>query len=612
MSEIRSCPRCGAGISAEEAVQGLCAGCLLVAGLGEPAEPVEPQRPPPPSIEELAPHFPDLELQALIGLGGWGAVYRVRQKRLERPAALKILGLDAVASPSFGERFEREARTLASLAHENIVAIYDSGRAGPHYFLLMEHVEGVSLRQMIRAREVDARTALGIVGQVCDALQAAHDRGVVHRDVKPENILVDRRGRVRILDFGLAKLLGQEPRTGCLTETGQIVGTPRYMAPEQWERPLSVDHRADIYAVGVVFYELLTGELPIGAFQLPSKFGPLDARVDPVVMKTLAKEPERRYQHASEVRTDVQRIASTPAPAVRSSGRGWKIALGVLGGLGCLGVLGALSLFLFLGARLDGAHEARRMAEQTANLEAVRAKEAASSLRAEGRAVRARDVEQAGPAPRIDRARAQRLGWQEHQMDLGDALLDLGWHMNLARATPKLLDLDSEGRTLRFRIEVDERVLGLQQRLLATLATADGAGLLYQGTGAQRVLSGYSFSGPGYSVVADDTGVLTWSIRADELPELPAASAAPQAGHGPHEVAPEFLVKLSDFGSRPVFGAQPWTVTLERGPQPSCTILRGNVRIELGPEALRGEQRYLMQLAALIAPPQPPRSIGPR
>ena len=315
----KSCPRCGAGLSAQEAVQGLCAGCLLVAGLDSRAEGASAPRQPAPSIEALAPHFPDLELVELVGQGGMGAVYRVKQKKLARFAALKILALDGEATPAFAERFEREARTLASLGHENIVAIYDQGRAGPHWYLLMEYVDGVSLRQMIRAREVDPRTALGLVAQICDALQCAHDRGVVHRDVKPENVLVDRRGRVKILDFGLAKLLGQEPRTGTLTETGQVMGTPRYMAPEQWERPLTVDHRADIYAVGVVFYELLTGELPIGAFQLPSHFAQVDARVDPVVMKTLAKEPERRYQHASEVSTDVQRIATEPTPDSRST-----------------------------------------------------------------------------------------------------------------------------------------------------------------------------------------------------------------------------------------------------------------------------------------------------
>jgi tRNA A-37 threonylcarbamoyl transferase component Bud32 len=365
VNEAQSCPRCGAGLSAQEAVQGLCAGCLLVAALDSRAEGESAPRKPSPSIESLAPQFPDLELLELVGQGGMGAVYRVRQKKLARFAALKILALDGDATPAFAERFEREARTLASLGHENIVAIYDQGRAGPHWYLLMEYVEGVSLRQMIRAREVDPRTALGLVAQICDALQCAHDRGVVHRDVKPENVLVDRRGRVKILDFGLAKLLGQEPRTGTLTETGQIMGTPRYMAPEQWERPLSVDHRADIYAVGVVFYELLTGELPIGAFQLPSHFasslGAIDARVDPVVMKTLAKEPERRYQHASEVSTDVQRIASgpaAPAPSVAKTTSAGMPAWFAIPAIGCLVVLVVVFVFtLFFGTRLRDASE---------------------------------------------------------------------------------------------------------------------------------------------------------------------------------------------------------------------------------------------------------------
>jgi tRNA A-37 threonylcarbamoyl transferase component Bud32 len=374
MTASRACPRCGAGLGAEEALGGLCAGCLLVAGLERVTEdaPAAPKRPAPP-IAELAPHFPDLELVELVGQGGMGAVYRVRQKKLGREAALKILQLDADASPAFGERFEREARALAALSHDNIVAVYDCGRAGPHWYFLMEFVDGVSLRQMIRAREVDPRTALGIVAQICDALQAAHDRGIVHRDVKPENVLVDRRGRVKILDFGLAKLLNKEPRTGTLTETGQVMGTPRYMAPEQWERPLSVDHRADIYSVGVVFYELLTGELPMGAFALPSQKGGGDARIDPVVMKTLAKEPERRYQHASEVRTDVQKIQSTPPPPIvvggEPDGRKKRVWLWVaLPPLGCLALLAIpAALFLFWGvARPRQAAEHERAAQEHA------------------------------------------------------------------------------------------------------------------------------------------------------------------------------------------------------------------------------------------------------
>ncbi|NUP97018.1 MAG: protein kinase [Planctomycetaceae bacterium] len=316
MPTPKACERCGATFESSPGLDGLCGACLFKASL-EPEVSVNrgAERRPVPEVPALAPHFPDLEILELIGQGGMGAVYRVRQKSLGREAALKVLALDGGSDPAFGERFEREARLLASLAHPNIVSVYGAGRAGPHWYLLMELVEGASLRQMIAAHELDPRSALAIVGQVCDALQAAHDRGVVHRDIKPENVIVTRKGTAKILDFGLAKLVGQGPRTAnTLTETGQVMGTVRYMAPEQWDRPLAVDHRADIYSLGVVMYELLTGELPMGRFPLPSSRTAVGANVDRIVLKTLEKEPAQRYQHASEVRIDVDRAAKAPQP----------------------------------------------------------------------------------------------------------------------------------------------------------------------------------------------------------------------------------------------------------------------------------------------------------
>lgn len=147
----------------------------------------------------------------------------------------------------------------------------------------------------------------------------------MHRDIKPENVLLDSRGRVKIADFGLAKLLGLSPIEITLTATHQVMGTFHYMAPEQLERPLEVDHRADIYSLGVVFYELLTGELPLGRFKLPSERRPVDARLDQIVLKSLEREPKQRYQHASEVKTDVDAISSSemdarePQSVVRST-----------------------------------------------------------------------------------------------------------------------------------------------------------------------------------------------------------------------------------------------------------------------------------------------------
>ena len=266
------CATCGKPLEAS-APQGLCPACLMQGAFptGTDTTTAAP-RFRPPTIEELAPKFPQLDLLGFIGQGGMGAVYRARQKELDRIVALKILPPDIGKDAAFTERFMREARALAKLNHPGIVTIYDFGRADGLYFFLMEFVDGVSLRQLLANSRVSTREALAIVPQICDALQFAHDQGIVHRDIKPENILLDRRGRVKVADFGLAKIIvgGGEPAhgqgglsgTSSLTEAGKVVGTPQYMSPEQTENPSEVDHRADIYALGVVLYQMLTGELP--------------------------------------------------------------------------------------------------------------------------------------------------------------------------------------------------------------------------------------------------------------------------------------------------------------------------------------------------------------
>ena len=176
----------------------------------------------------------------------------------------------------------------------------------------MEYVDGPNLRQLERAGKLTPREALQIVPQICEALQYAHDEGIVHRDIKPENVLLDKKGRVKIADFGLAKILGREPQDFRLTGVGQVMGTPNYMAPEQVEHPQNVDHRADIYSLGVVFYEMLTGELPLGKFAPPSRKVQIDVRLDDVVLRTLEKEPERRYQTASQVKSAVETLSTQP------------------------------------------------------------------------------------------------------------------------------------------------------------------------------------------------------------------------------------------------------------------------------------------------------------
>jgi serine/threonine protein kinase/phage shock protein PspC (stress-responsive transcriptional regulator) len=319
----RFCPRCRAPLAAD-APEGLCPACLMAGGLAsaaavEPSNGLAATTPPsgsqPPTTGEwsdLADRFPQFELLELLGRGGMGAVYKARQKNLDRLVALKVIPPEAAKDPTFAERFQREARAMARLNHANIVTVYDFGQVGDLYYLLMEYVDGVNLRHALRAARLAPTEALAIVPQICDALQYAHDQGVVHRDIKPENILLDRLGRVKIADFGLAKMLGQSPENFTLTGTQQVMGTPRYMAPEQIERPSTVDHRADIYSLGVVFYEMLTGELPIGRFEPPSQKVQVDVRIDNVVLRTLEKEPERRYQRASQVKTELSSQVQLP------------------------------------------------------------------------------------------------------------------------------------------------------------------------------------------------------------------------------------------------------------------------------------------------------------
>jgi tetratricopeptide (TPR) repeat protein/tRNA A-37 threonylcarbamoyl transferase component Bud32 len=287
---------------------------MLALGLVAESEAATSPYSPAPGFTPLAPEelnrlFPLIEIFELIGQGGMGAVYRGRQKNLDRQVAIKILPPEIGRDAAFAERFTREARALARLSHRNIVAVYDAGQVGDFFYFVMEYVDGTNLRELIRGDLIEPRQALAIVQQVCDALAYAHSIGIVHRDIKPENILVDGAGTVKIADFGLAKLVGVEAPNVSLTDSEQIMGTWRYMAPEQLEGARDIDHRADIYSLGVVFYELLTGEVPMGRFRPPSEKVEIDVRVDEVVLKSLERERERRYQHASQVKSEVDAIS---------------------------------------------------------------------------------------------------------------------------------------------------------------------------------------------------------------------------------------------------------------------------------------------------------------
>ncbi|MCG6158566.1 serine/threonine-protein kinase [Rubinisphaera margarita] len=329
------CPECQNPLPAE-APNAPCPICLMKLGLASwtarsqdaddranAATRVTPGAFQAPGIAELQPWFPQYELLELLGKGGMGAVYKARQKTLDRLVAIKIINPTAAEDAAFAERFLREARSLAMMSHPNIVTVHDFGRTeskadSPLFYIVIEYVDGLNLRELMRAGEVSTAQALKIVLAICDALQYAHDHGVVHRDIKPENILVDRHGRVKIADFGLAKLTGITKQNITLTGAYEAMGTLHYMAPEQFERPLEVDHRADIYALGVTLYELLTGELPVGRFATPSQRVHVDIRFDEVVLKALEREPDRRYQNASDVKTAVESISKSQSLLVSS------------------------------------------------------------------------------------------------------------------------------------------------------------------------------------------------------------------------------------------------------------------------------------------------------
>ena len=316
---IHTCPQCHAPLPAD-APQGLCPRCLgamnFATGTVVPDEDAAGSL-PPLSIEELAPHFPQLELIECLGRGGMGVVYKARQKTLNRLVALKLLAPERVRDGQFAQRFEREAQALAALNHPNIVTIHDFGQAGGFYFLLMEFVDGVNLRQAMKAGRLTPEQALAIVPPVCEALQYAHEHGIVHRDIKPENLMLDKTGRVKIADFGIAKMVATNSEgtsSSAAPNSGATIlaGTPAYMAPEQRDHQ-STDHRADIYSLGVVLYELLTGELPSRNLLPPSKKVSIDVRLDEVVLRALETSPELRWQTAAEMGTRMETIAASPA-----------------------------------------------------------------------------------------------------------------------------------------------------------------------------------------------------------------------------------------------------------------------------------------------------------
>jgi serine/threonine protein kinase len=307
----------------------------------------------PPTPEELQRSFSQYEIRGILGRGGMGAVYKGWQKSLERLVAIKVLppNLDD-GGMNFADRFKQEARAMAKFKHPGIVAVYDAGETpeGLLYFI-MEYIEGTDVQKLVASQgRLPPAQALGIAARVCEALTYAHEHGVIHRDIKPSNVMIEIDGTVKVADFGLAKL--SAPQSALLTVSRVSIGTPDFMAPEALKEMPNVDQRADIYAVGVMLYQMLTGEIPRGRFVPPSRAVPgLDKRLDGIVDRTLQTAPEARYSSAVELRSAIDPITRSLTRRIANEGavggstkHPWK--MGVLIGVAAV-VLATVAFFIF-------------------------------------------------------------------------------------------------------------------------------------------------------------------------------------------------------------------------------------------------------------------------
>ncbi len=259
--------------------------------------------------------LPQYEIKSLLGRGGMGAVYQGRQADLDRSVAIKILPGDLIgAGQDFAGRFKLEARAMARLKHPGIVTVFDFGQTveGLLYFV-MEFVEGMDVQAMISQEgRIHSADAIAIASHVCEALHYAHTHDIIHRDIKPANVIVGYDGQVRVADFGLAKVMNAA-QPSALTLSGSVMGTPNYLAPEALTLGVELDHRVDIYAVGVMLYHMLTGKVPYGAFEMPSVRIPgVDPRLDAIINRAMLEDRDQRYQSAEELRNDLVSILTQP------------------------------------------------------------------------------------------------------------------------------------------------------------------------------------------------------------------------------------------------------------------------------------------------------------
>lgn len=263
-----------------------------------------------PDVKELAPLFPGYEFEMLIAVGGMGAVYRAIQKSLDRTVAIKILPKEFSEDASFCAGFEAEAKAMARLNHPNLIGVYDFGEVMGMLYIVMEYVPGKSLYHSAHGIAIDPQEVVRIVTGICSGLAHAHEHGIIHRDIKPSNILLDLNAQPKIGDFGLARPIEKK-----IQEGEEIFGTPHYTAPEVVQSPHTVDNRADIFSVGVMIHELLTGHLPADDRRSASAIAHCNPRFDAIIRKASHPVAAARYTSAAKLAEELQQIITTATMA---------------------------------------------------------------------------------------------------------------------------------------------------------------------------------------------------------------------------------------------------------------------------------------------------------
>jgi serine/threonine protein kinase len=338
-----ACPSCGSAQEENLLVNGLCPACVarsmksgLMSLLDEPAA----------EKEAVSLEIDGYEVHELIGGGGMGEVYRAKRLNDGQIVAIKVVAGRLTRDPEVTARFENEVSAMAQLNHENVVRVLDQGETtdGRHY-LVSEFIDGCDLRRLLKAQRLEAAKAFEIFDKVCTGIAHAHERGIVHRDIKPANILVGSDGTVKIADFGLAKTLVDDSHWYGFTQTRDTFGTPYYIAPEVTRQAGVADQRSDVYALGVLLYELLCGAVPMGQYTPLSQRIDIDKRIDNILAEALADDPQRRTASVAELAAEVRKIASRHASRQKRSRLVFALAAAfvVLGLGGALGAWFAMS-----------------------------------------------------------------------------------------------------------------------------------------------------------------------------------------------------------------------------------------------------------------------------